>query len=114
MSYPSNCRDDSCSAQSGSATAADGTCDWRSSVATAQGTYESLQIAEAGAAALQDNAKLMQRAYSLGEANLQAVLTAQLQATAAAQNSLAARTAALRDYYLLLIDAHLVCDLDHD
>lgn len=85
-----------------------------SNVATAQGTYESLQIAETGAAAMQDNAKLMQRAYSLGEADLQALLTAQRQAIAATQNALAARTAALKSYYLLLIDAHLVWDMDHD
>ncbi len=75
---------------------------------------ESLQIAEAGAVAMQDNARLMQRAYSLGEAELQALLTAQRQATAAAQNALAARNAALKSYYLLLIDAHLVWDMDHD
>lgn len=85
-----------------------------SNVAIAQGTYESMQLAEIGAAAMQDNAKLMQRAYSLGEADLQALLTAQRQATAAAQNSLSSKTAALKGYYLLLIDAHLVWDLDHD
>ena len=85
-----------------------------SNVATAEGTYESMQIAETGAAAMQDNAKLMQRAYSLGEADLQALLTARRQATAAGQNALAARTAALKGYYLLLIDAHLVWGLDHD
>lgn len=85
-----------------------------SNVAIAQGTYESMQLAEIGAAAMQDNAKLMQRAYSLGEADLQALLTAQRQATVAAQNSLSSRTAALKGYYLLLIDAHLVWDLDHD
>lgn len=85
-----------------------------SNVAIAQGTYESMQLAEIGAAAMQDNAKLMQRAYSLGEADLQALLIAQRQATAAAQNSLSSRTAALKGYYLLLIDAHLVWDLDHD
>lgn len=88
--------------------------DINGNVATAEGAYESLQIAEDGAAAMQDNATLMQRAYSLGEADLQALLTAQRQATAAAQNALAARTAALKGYYLLLIDAHLVWDLDHE
>lgn len=85
-----------------------------SNVATAWGTYESMQMSETGAAAMHDNAKLMQRAYSLGESDLQALLTAQRQATAAAQNSLASKTAALKGYYLLLIDAHLVWDLDHD
>ncbi len=67
-----------------------------SNVATAWGTYESMQMSETGAAAMHDNAKLMQRAYSLGESDLQALLTAQRQATAAAQNSLASKTAALK------------------
>lgn len=85
-----------------------------SNVAAAEGAYESLQIAETGASAMQNNAKLMQRAYSLGEAELQALLTARRQATAAAQNALAARSSALKSYYLLLIDAHLIWDLEHD
>lgn len=85
-----------------------------SNVAAAEGAYESLQIAEAGASAMQDNARLMQRAYSLGEADLQALLSARRQATMAAQNALAARIAALKSHYLLLIDAHLIWDLEHD
>ena len=85
-----------------------------SAVATTEGAYESLQIAETGAAAMQDNARLMQRAYSLGEADLQALLSARRQATAAAQNALLARIAALKGYYLLLVDAHLVWDLAHE
>ena len=85
-----------------------------SNVAAAEGAYESLKIAEAGASAMQDNARLVQRAYSLGEADLQALLSARRQATMAAQNALAARISALKSYYLLLIDAHLVWDLEHD
>jgi len=85
-----------------------------SNVAAAEGAYESLKIAEAGASAMQDNARLVQRAYSLGEADLQALLSARRQATMAAQNALAARMAALKNYYLLFIDAHLVWDLEHD
>lgn len=84
-----------------------------SSVATAEGAYESLRIAETGASAMQNNARLMQRAYALGEAELQALLTARRQATAAAQNALTARSAALKSYYLLLIEAHLIWDLEH-
>ena len=83
-------------------------------VATAQGAYESSRIAEEGAAAMQDNARLMQRAYSLGEAELQALLLARRQTTTAAQNALAAKIAAAKAYYLLLIDAHLVWDLEHE
>lgn len=85
-----------------------------SNVAAAEGAYASLQIAETGASAMQDNARLVQRAYSLGEADLQALLSARRQATMAAQNALAARISALKSYYLLLIDAHLVWDLEHD
>lgn len=85
-----------------------------SNVAAAEGAYESLQMAGTGASAMQNNARLMQRAYSLGEADLQALLSARRQATAAAQNALAASNSALKSYYLLLIDAHLVWDLEHD
>ena len=85
-----------------------------SAVATAQGAFTSQQIANEGAAAMQDNAKLMQRAYSLGEAQLQALLLARRQATAAFNSALQAQVAALKGYYGLLIDAHLVWDLEHD
>lgn len=85
-----------------------------SNVAAAEGAYASLQIAETGASAMQNNARLMQRAYSLGEADLQALLSARRQATAAAQNALAARNSALKSYYLLLVDAHLIWNLEHD
>ncbi len=83
-------------------------------IATAQGAYEGGQIAESGAAAMQDNARLTQRAYALGEADLQSLLTARRQATTAAQNALAAKVSAVRAYYLLLVDAHLVWDMDHE
>jgi outer membrane protein TolC len=83
-------------------------------VATSQGTYESWQIAETGISAMQDSASLMQRAYALGEAELQALLLVRLQATTAAQNALAARTAALKANYQLLVDAKLIWDLDQE
>ena len=85
-----------------------------SAVATAQGTYASLQIANEGAAAMQENARLMQRAYTLGEAELQGLLLARRQATAAMNNALQAQAAALKSYYGLLVDAHLIWDLEHD
>jgi cobalt-zinc-cadmium efflux system outer membrane protein len=85
-----------------------------SAVATTEGAYSSLQLAESGASAMQDNTRLMQRAYALGEADLQALLLARRQATAATQSALTARIEALKSYYLLLIDAHLVWDLEHD
>lgn len=83
-------------------------------LATTEGAHISLQLAEAGAAAMHANARLMQRAYALGEADLQALLLARRQATAAAQSALAARVGAAKSYYWLLIDAHLVWDLDHE
>jgi len=83
-------------------------------VATAEGAFRGVQIAEGGSKAMQENARLMQRAYSLGEADLQALLTARRQAATAAQSALAARVAALKAHYLLLIDASLVWDLERD
>lgn len=83
-------------------------------IASTEGAYASLQLADAGALAMQDNARLMQRAYTLGESDLQALLLARRQATAAAQSALAARVGAAKNYYWLLIDAHLVWDLDHE
>lgn len=85
-----------------------------SAVVTAQGAYESLQIAKEGAAAMRDNANLMQRAYLLGEAELQTLLLARRQATAATNSALQAQTTALKSYYGLLVDAHLIWDLSHE
>jgi outer membrane protein TolC len=83
-------------------------------VATARGAHDSLQITNEGAAAMQENAALMQRAYALGEAELQDLLLARRQATAAMNNALQAQAAALHAYYGLLIDAHLIWELNHD
>lgn len=85
-----------------------------SAIVTARGVYDSLQIANEGAAAMQENAALMQRAYTLGEAELQALLLARRQATAAMNNALQAQVTALKAYYGLLVDAHLIWDLEHD
>lgn len=81
---------------------------------TARGTHESLQMAQEGLRAMQDNARLLQRAYSLGEGDLQALLSARRQASAAATSALQAQMAALKSYYGLLVDAHLVWDLERD
>ena len=81
---------------------------------TARGAYESLQLADEGARAMQENARLTQRAYTLGEGDLQTLLLARRQATAAANGALQAQVAALKAYYGLLVDAHLIWDLEHD
>lgn len=85
-----------------------------SAIVTAQGAYDSLRMANEGAAAMQENAGLMQRAYALGEAELQALLLARRQATAAMNNALQAQVTALKAYYGLLVDAHLIWELEHD
>ncbi|MBA4291224.1 MAG: hypothetical protein C0439_19840 [Pseudomonas sp.] len=85
-----------------------------SALVTARGTYESLQIANEGALAMQENAKLVQRAYALGEGDLQTLLLARRQVTAAMNSALLAQTNALKAYYRLLIDAHFVWGLEHD
>jgi cobalt-zinc-cadmium efflux system outer membrane protein len=85
-----------------------------SAIVTSQGSYDSVQIAEEGTTTMQQNASLMQRAYSLGEAELQALLLSRRQATTAMNNSLQAKAAALKAYYGLLVDAHLIWDLAHD
>ena len=85
-----------------------------SALVNAQGSYESVQIAEEGTTNMQQNASLMQRAYSLGEVELQALLMSRRQATAAMNNSLQAQATALKAYYGLLVDAHLIWDLAHD
>jgi outer membrane protein, heavy metal efflux system len=83
-------------------------------LATARGAYDGWQSAESGAAAMRDNARLTQRAYALGETDLQSLLAAGRQATTAEQNALTAQVAAARAYYEVLVDAHLVWDMDHD
>lgn len=83
-------------------------------IAGTEGAYLSQQLAASGALAMRDNARLMQRAYVLGEADLQALLLARRQATAAVQNALAANVTALKSYYALLIDAHLIWNLDQE
>lgn len=84
-----------------------------SAVVIARGAYVSLQIANEGAAAMQENSRLMQRAYTLGEAELQAMLLARRQATAAMNNALQAQVTALTAYYRLLVDAHLIWGLEN-
>lgn len=80
----------------------------------ARGAYDSYLIASEGAASGVESARLMERAYRLGEAGLQDLLLAQRQASAAAHEALLAQAAALKAYYTLVVDAHWVWDLEHD
>lgn len=83
-------------------------------LASASGAYESWKIAESSATAMRENGQLMQRAYTLGEADLQALLTARRQSATAAQSALSTKVTAARAYYSLLVDAHLVWDMKHE
>lgn len=79
-----------------------------------EGTRENWRLAQENAAAMADNARLVQRAYSLGETDLQTLLLSRRQATQAAQAALEAQVDAVRAYELLRVDAHWVWDLDHE
>jgi cobalt-zinc-cadmium efflux system outer membrane protein len=77
-------------------------------IATTEGAYAGWEIANAGASAMRNNAALSQRAYELGEVDRQSFLMAGRLATNAEQTALAAKVAATRAYYLLLLEANLL------
>lgn len=77
----------------------------------ATGNHLRWQLAEKGTVASSENARLTQRAYSLGEADLQSLLLARRQFLEASRAALEARVEALRANYRLLIDGHLIWDL---
>lgn len=82
--------------------------------ADALGSAERWRLAERGAAAAGNSARLMQRAYALGEADLQSLLLVRRQSLDASRGALEARADALRWNYRLLVDAHLIWGLAHD
>lgn len=82
--------------------------------ADATGQAARWRLAEKGASAANENARLTNRAYSLGEADLQSLLLARRQFLEAARSSLESRVEALRAQYRLLIDSHLIWDLSKD
>ena len=71
---------------------------------TARGSYESQQMVGEGAFAMQENARLVQRACRLGEGDLQTLLLARRQVIAAANNALQAKAGSLKAYLGLLVD----------
>ena len=81
--------------------------------ADATGNFERWRLAEDSAAKTQESARLTQRAYSLGEVDLQSLLLARRQAVEAEDAALNARVMALKSYYRLLVDAHLIWGLEH-
>ncbi|MBK8122218.1 MAG: TolC family protein [Dokdonella sp.] len=80
----------------------------------AKGSFERWQLAEQSGTKTSENARLTQRAYSLGEVDLQTLLLSRRQAVNAADSALDARVLALRSYYTLLVDAHLIWGLEHE
>lgn len=82
--------------------------------ADAVGGVERWRIAERGADAARESARLTQRAYTLGELDLQSLLLVRRQSLDALRAAGEARAEALRWNHRLLIDAHLIWDLAND
>ncbi|MCO7624902.1 TolC family protein [Pseudomonas fluorescens] len=82
-------------------------------LAMAEGAYESYLLAKDGAQEMDINKKQVQRAYELGEADLQSLLLARRQAVAANTTALEAQVETLKTNLSLLIDAHWIWGLDH-
>lgn len=80
-------------------------------VAEAVSSLERWRLAEEATAAAGDAARLTQRAYTLGEADLQTLLLVHRQSLDAVNAAASARADALRARYRLLIDAQLLWDL---
>ncbi|ODT86718.1 MAG: hypothetical protein ABT16_01195 [Rhodanobacter sp. SCN 65-17] len=80
----------------------------------ATGSHTRWQLATEGARHAADTARLTQRAYTLGEADVQTLLLARRQSLEASEAALDARVTALRAYYRLLIDAHQIWGLAHE
>jgi outer membrane protein TolC len=76
-----------------------------------EGSLERWQLARQAMAASQDNARLTQRAYTLGEADLQTLLLARRQSVDAALAAEQAHIDVLKARYRLYIDAHLIWGL---
>ncbi len=80
----------------------------------ATGGLERWRLASQGLSTTRDSARLTQRAYTLGEADMQTLLLARRQALEASTAAEQARVEALRWHYRLLIDAHLIWGLADD
>lgn len=80
----------------------------------ATGGRERWRLASQGALTTRESARLTQRAYALGEADLQTLLLARRQALDAANAAETARVDALRWHYQLMVDAHVIWGLVSD
>ena len=81
-------------------------------VSDATSSFAGWQSAEQSAAAARDTARLTQRAFSLGEADLQSLILVRRQSVDATNAAVAARADALRARYRLLIQARLLYALN--
>lgn len=82
--------------------------------ADAVGGLERWRIAERGAEAARESSRLTQRAYTLGEVDLQSLLLVRRQSLDALRAAGEARADALRWNYRLLIDADLIWNFAND
>jgi outer membrane protein TolC len=80
----------------------------------ATGALERWRLASQGLSTTRDSARLTQRAYTLGEADLRTLLLARRQALDASAAAEQARVEALRWNYRLLVDAHLIWGLEDE
>jgi cobalt-zinc-cadmium efflux system outer membrane protein len=80
----------------------------------ATGGLERWRLASQGLLTTRDTARLTQRAYTLGEADLQTLLLARRQALDASTAAEQARVETLRWHYRLLVDAHLIWGLANE
>lgn len=80
----------------------------------ASASLERWRTAKLTAALAAENARLAQRAYALGEADLQSLLLARRQSAQSARAALEAQVDAVKWETRLLIDAHLIWDLAKD
>lgn len=76
--------------------------------------HERWRLATQGLSTTRDSARLTQRAYTLGEADLQTLLLARRQALDASTASGQVNVDVLRSQYRLLVDAHLIWQLEED
>lgn len=83
-------------------------------VSEATSSFERWQLAESSATVARESTRLTQRAFSLGEVDLQALLLVRRQAADAVNAALAARVDALRARYRLLVDARQLWSFDAD
>lgn len=83
-------------------------------VSDATSSFAGWQSAEQSAAAARDTARLTQRAFSLGEADLQSLILVRRQSVDATNAAVAARADALRARYRLMIQARLLWAQDYN